>query len=175
MPQGAAVARIVASSSDAVVARDPATLTELVAECAAIKATVVASDPEERTGARAALNYGHTLAHALETAGGYELLHGEAVAVGLVFAGALAGALERIDAAAVDRHRAVVASLDLPTGVPGELDAATLLEVMRRDKKSVGGLTFVLPGADGGTILETVHDPDPRALDVAFAAVGVES
>jgi hypothetical protein len=67
-----------------------------------------------------------------------------------------------------------VASLDLPTRVPGDLEVSTLLDVMRRDKKSVGGLTFVLPGAGGGTTLETVHDPDPRALDVAFAAVGVE-
>jgi 3-dehydroquinate synthase len=175
MPGGERVAHIVASSADAVLGRDPVALTDLVAECVAIKARVVASDPEERTGARAALNYGHTLAHALETAGGYELLHGEAVALGLVFAGALAGALGRIDAAAVDRHREVVAALDLPVRVPGDLDAAVLLDVMRRDKKSVGGLTFVLPGADGGTTLETVHDPDPRALDVAFAAVGVES
>ena len=126
---------------------------------------------------RATLNYGHTFAHALETVGGYELLHGEAVAVGLVFAGALAGALERIDGEAVDRHRAVVDALDLPTRAPGELEASALLDVMRRDKKSVGGLTFVLPSVakDGRTSLETVHDPDPRALDVAFAAVGVGS
>ncbi len=55
--------------------------------------------------------------------------------------------------------------------MPGGVSAAELLDVMRRDKKSIGGLTFVLPGADG---LETVDDPDPRALDVAFAAVGVE-
>jgi 3-dehydroquinate synthase len=174
MPEGGDVARIVAASSHKIVGRDPEVLTELVTACAAIKARVVASDPEERTGARVALNYGHTLAHALETAGGYELLHGEAVAIGLVFAGALAGALERVDADAVDRHRAVVDALGLPTSVPGEMEASALLDVMRRDKKSVGGLTFVLPGADGGTMLETVHDPDPRALDVAFAAVGVK-
>jgi 3-dehydroquinate synthase len=177
MPEGGRVDEIVAAFAPAVVARDPAVLTELVRECAAIKARVVASDPEERSGARARLNYGHTLAHALETAGGYQLLHGEAVAVGLVFAGALAGALERVDAAAVDRHRRVVESLDLPSQVPGELEAAVLLDVMRRDKKSVGGLTFVLAGAggDGHTTLDAVHDPDPRALDAAFAAVGVRS
>ena len=145
-------------------------LTDLVAACAAMKAHVVAADPQERTGLRATLNLGHTLAHALESVGGYELLHGEAVAVGLVFAGALAGALERIDADAVDRYRNIVSSLDLPTAVPGPSDRAELIASMQRDKKSVGGLTFVLPGPLG---LETVHDPDARALDVAFAAVGV--
>jgi 5-deoxy-5-amino-3-dehydroquinate synthase len=92
------------------------------------------------------------------------------VAVGLVFAGALAGAMERIDADAVDRYRNVVSALDLPTAVPGAADRAELVASMQRDKKSVGGLTFVLPGPLG---LEAVHDPDARALDVAFAAVGV--
>ena len=76
--------------------------------------TSSAADPQERTGLRATLNLGHTLAHALESVGGYELLHGEAVAVGLVFAGALAGALERIDGDAVAHYRNVVAALDLP-------------------------------------------------------------
>jgi 3-dehydroquinate synthase len=175
MPGGERVEGIVATDAPAVVDRDPAVLTELVAGCAAIKAHVVAADPYERSGVRASLNYGHTLAHALETAGGYELFHGEAVAIGLVFAGALAGALERLDAAAVDRHRATVELLGLPTRVPGDVEAGALLDVMRRDKKSVGGLTFVLPAANGGSRLETVDDPDPRALDVAFAAVGVES
>jgi 5-deoxy-5-amino-3-dehydroquinate synthase len=176
MPGGERVAAIVASSAADVVGRDPAVLTDLVRECVAIKARVIASDPEERSGVRATLNYGHTLAHALETAGGYELLHGEAVAVGLVFAGALASALERVDAATVDRHRAIVEALDLPTQVPGGLETAVLVDVMRRDKKSVGGLTFVLRvGDDAGMGLETVHDPEPRALDAAFAAVGVRS
>jgi len=171
MPGAERVAAIVRERADAVVGRDAAALTALVAECAAVKARVVALDPEERTGIRASLNYGHTLAHALETTGGYELLHGEAVAIGLVFAGALAGALERLDAVGVDRHRATVEALGLPAAVPGGFAAADLVAVMRRDKKAVGGLTFVLPGVDG---LEIVHDPDPRALDVAFAAVGVK-
>jgi 3-dehydroquinate synthase len=170
MPSGERVAAIVDQRAPAVVARDASVLAELVAACAAMKAHVVAADPQERTGIRATLNLGHTLAHALESVGGYELLHGEAVAVGLVFAGALAGALERIDADAVDRYRDTVASLDLPTAVPGAPDRAALLESMRRDKKAKGGLTFVLPGPLG---LETVHDPDARALDVAFRAVGV--
>jgi 5-deoxy-5-amino-3-dehydroquinate synthase len=170
MPGGEEVAVLVDAHAPAIVARDPEVLTELVAACAAIKAHVVATDPEERTGLRATLNLGHTLGHALESVGGYELLHGEAVAVGLVFAGALAGALERIDGEGVAHYVDVVANLDLPTAVPGPADPDALLASMRRDKKSVGGLTFVLPGPRG---LETVHDPDPRALDLAFRAVGV--
>jgi 5-deoxy-5-amino-3-dehydroquinate synthase len=144
-------------------------MTDRVARCVEIKAEVVASD-EREDGRRAILNYGHTLAHALEIATDYDMAHGEAVAVGLVFAGALAGALERIDADAVDRYRNVVSALDLPTAVPGAPDRDALVASMRRDKKAAGGLTFVLPGPLG---LETVHDPDARALDVAFAAVGV--
>ena len=170
MPDGERVSAIVGRRAPAIVAREADVLTDLVAACAAMKAHVVSADPQERTGLRATLNLGHTLAHALESVGGYELLHGEAVAVGLVFAGALAGAMERIDADAVDRYRNVVSALDLPTAVPGDADRAALVESMQRDKKSVGGLTFVLPGPLG---LETVHDPDERALDVAFAAVGV--
>jgi 3-dehydroquinate synthase len=170
MPDGDRVGNLVRDRPDAIRARDPHVLVEVVAECVAIKAAIVAADPEERTGIRAALNYGHTLAHALETVGGYNLQHGEAVAIGVVFAGALAVALERLPATAVDDHRALVESLGLPTVAPSGLDAADLARVMGRDKKARGGLSFVLAGERG---LETVHDPRPGALASAFAAVGV--
>ena len=152
-----------------VLARDPAVLPDLVARCAAIKVDVVSRDPEERTGLRATLNYGHTLAHALETTGRHDLDHGEAVAVGLVFAGALGGALERIDADQAARHRDLVEGLGLPVRADGR-SADELLAVMRRDKKARGGLTFVLDGPAG---LESVDDPPPAALATAFAAIGV--
>ena len=150
--------------------RDPAVLSDLVSRCAAIKAAVVAADPYERTGIRATLNYGHTLAHALETAGRHDLHHGEAVAVGLVFAGALASALERVSPEEAERHRTLVASLGLPVAADGA-HAEELLAVMRRDKKARGGLTFVLAGPEG---LATVEDPPAPALTTAFRAVGVE-
>ena len=154
-----------------VLARDPGVLTELVGRCAGIKAATVAADPEERAGRRATLNYGHTLAHALETVGGYDVLHGEAVAIGLVFAAALAAATERVDAGHVDAHRALLDGLGLPTRAPDSATADALLTVMQRDKKARGGLTFVLRDRDGG--LGTVDDPSPTALANAFAAVGV--
>ncbi len=172
MPQGGAVAHVLAAHADAVRSRDPEVLTDLVAECAALKAAVVAGDPEERTGIRATLNYGHTFAHALETAGAYDLLHGEAVAVGLVFADALAVALGRLDPSVADAHRSLLESLELPTAAPAPVTSTQLLDVMRRDKKASGGLTFVLPGDHG---LERVDDPAPSALRSAFHAVGVEA
>jgi 3-dehydroquinate synthase len=166
------LARLVESDAVRIRERDPELLTELVYRSVELKAEVVARDPEERTGLRATLNYGHTFAHALEAYAGYdELLHGEAVAVGLVFAGTLAAALGRIDVATGDRHRQIVTALDLPAGARGSLDASKLVELMRRDKKARGGTTFVLPGPNG---LERVDDPPAAALQRAFEAVGVE-
>jgi len=153
-------------------ARDPAVLTDVVARSAAIKAAVVSADEHERTGRRATLNYGHTLAHALETVGGYGLLHGEAVAVGLVFAAELAAALDRLAPGAPDATRQMLARFGLPTEAPDGLAAADLITLMRRDKKAAGGLTFVLP-APGGGPLERVDDPPAAAVDRALAAIGV--
>ena len=167
-----AMTHVVDEDADRILARDPEVLTDLVARCVELKADVVARDPEEQTGLRATLNYGHTFAHALEAYAGYDdLLHGEAVGVGLVFAGALAAATGRIDAATGERHREIVAALDLPVTVRGDLDRSKLIELMRRDKKAKGGLTFVLPGPSG---LARVDDPPPAALGRAFEAVGVE-
>jgi len=165
-----ALQAVVADRTPALLARDPGVLAEVVAACAAAKAAVVAADEEERTGARAVLNYGHTLAHALETAGGYRLAHGEAVAVGLVFAGRLAAELARIPSTVADRHRALVEALGLPVAAPAGLDADEVVALMRRDKKSEGGLTFVLAGPSG---VERVDDPPAGALLAALGAVGV--
>jgi 5-deoxy-5-amino-3-dehydroquinate synthase len=133
-------------------------LDDRIARCIEIKVEVVADD-EREDGGRALLNYGHTLAHALEVATDHEMAHGEAVAVGLVFAAELAQALGRIDAGRVAQHRRVVAGeYDLMTSPPSGLDRAELLGLMRRDKKAVDGLTFVLDGPAG---LEIVSDVDP--------------
>jgi 3-dehydroquinate synthase len=160
------------TAATALLARDPATLTDVVARSAAIKAAVVSADEHERTGLRATLNYGHTLAHALETLGRYGLLHGEAVAVGLVFATELAAGLDRLPAGAPDATRAMLSRFGLPTTAPDGLAAAELITLMRRDKKAAGGLTFVLP-APGGGPLERVDDPPAAALERAFEKVGV--
>jgi 3-dehydroquinate synthase len=160
------------SAAAALLARDPAVLADVVARSAAIKAAVVSADEHERTGARATLNYGHTLAHALETLGHYGLLHGEAVAVGLVFATELAAALDRLPPDAPDATRAMLTRFGLPVAAPDGLAAPDLVTLMRRDKKAAGGLTFVLPARGGGP-LERVDDPPAAAVEGALAKVGV--
>ena len=129
---------------------------ERIARCVQIKAEVVALD-EREGGRRALLNYGHTLAHALETATGHALAHGEAVAIGLVYAAHLARELGRIDDDRVDDHYAVVAkAYELEVGLPAGLDRGELIALMARDKKALDGLTFVLDGPAGVDVLAGV-------------------
>lgn len=146
---------------------DSLSFDERVAACVKIKADIVAGD-EREAGRRATLNYGHTLAHALEIAGEFDLRHGEAVAIGLVYAAEVAMRLGRIDAQRVDVHRAVVAAYDLATAVDHPLDSARVLELFGRDKKATAGVTLVLDGPIG---LESVTDIDPDVLIDALATV----
>lgn len=148
-------------------ALDGLELTDRIAACVSIKARIVAQD-ERESGRRALLNYGHTLAHALETAGGHELRHGEAVGIGLVFAAGLARALGRIDDGEVAEHRRVVEGYGLATQLPPGVEPSTLVDLMARDKKSLGsGLTFVLAGAPepvDGIDLEVVTGIDRQLV-----------
>jgi 5-deoxy-5-amino-3-dehydroquinate synthase len=114
------------------------------------------------------LNYGHTLAHALEIATDHALAHGEAVAVGLVYAAQLAHRLGRISAARVQQHYDVVGgAYELSTALPSGLAAEQLITLMGRDKKVLSdGLTFVLDGPEG---VEVVSGVD---ADVARDALG---
>ena len=146
-------------------------LDEAVAACVRAKAEVVACDEREGVGPggpsrRALLNYGHTLAHALETAGAYDLRHGEAVAVGLVFAARLACRLGRVGPERVADHVRLVAGYGLPTEVPRGADAEALVRLMARDKKATAGLTFVLDGPRG---LEVVAGVPPEAVLATLA------
>ena len=142
-------------------------LDEAVAACVRRKAEVVAAD-EREGGQRAILNYGHTLAHAVETAGGYGLRHGEAVAVGLIYAAELARALGRIDAERVAEHRHVVAGYDLPMRLPDGIDPNEVLALFARDKKAVDGVTFVLDGPRG---VEPVRVDDRQLLADTLDAI----
>ncbi|MDP1792996.1 MAG: 3-dehydroquinate synthase family protein [Acidimicrobiales bacterium] len=142
-------------------------LDERIAAAVRIKANAVSNDEHETKGLRATLNYGHTLGHALETAGKYDLRHGEAVAIGLVYAAKLARRLGRIDDDRVAQHVALVASNDLPVTIPPGCDPEELVAVMRRDKKVTGdGLTFVLDGPNGVELVEGI------SVDVVVAAMG---
>ncbi len=143
--------------------------TERIARCVEIKAEVVASD-EREGGRRAILNYGHTLGHALETATDHRLAHGEAVAVGLIYAAHLGRELGRIDDARVEQHYDVVrGAYELDGDLPSGLDAIELVALMGRDKKALDGLTFVLDGPRG---VEVVADVPAEAAHAALAAMG---
>jgi 5-deoxy-5-amino-3-dehydroquinate synthase len=140
-------------------------LEDAVAACVACKAEFVSGDEREGVGVdrRALLNYGHTLAHALETAGQYDLRHGEAVSIGLVYAARLARRLGRIDEEDVRLHLDVVGSYGLPSALPSAANAERLLELMGRDKKAVNGLTFVLSGPRGVEVVAGVPIEDAAA------------
>ena len=126
-------------------------LEQRIAACVRIKGEVIAADEHEDPAndrGRATLNYGHTLAHALETAGSYDLRHGEAVGIGLAFAAALAARLGRIGPSRVEAHRRVLGAYDLPMTLPPGSAPAELVELMARDKKAIDSLTFVLDGPE---------------------------
>ena len=146
---------------------DALDLTQRIAAAVRIKADIVATD-EREGGRRAVLNYGHTLAHAIETAGRYDLRHGEAVAVGLVYAAEVAAGMGRIDSDRVAYHRQVVTGYGLPSRLPEILDDDELLALFGRDKKAVDGLTLILDSDRG---VEPVVGVPESALRDALAAV----
>jgi len=144
-------------------------LDERVARCVGIKGSFVEQD-ERESGKRAFLNYGHTLAHALETVGNHQLAHGEAVAIGLIFAARLARALGRIDDARVDYHELVVGqTYSLQTRMPDGLDIDALLAAMARDKKALNGLTFILDSPQGLEIVAGISAEVVRSELVSFS------
>lgn len=135
--------------ADAIQKRDAGILRQIIARSCRLKADVVEKDEFERTGLRAVLNYGHTFGHAFEALAGYgELLHGEAVAIGMIHASRLAERLGRIDGEITRRQVALLEAFHLPTQLPAGWahSADAVLDRMRLDKKTVGGqLRFVLP------------------------------
>ena len=146
-----------------VLARDAAVLEGVVARCVRAKAAIVAED-ERDTGRRLVLNYGHTLGHALERLDGFAgRSHGEAVAVGMVFAARLAERLGRAPAGLAARHARLLASLGLETD--GRVPAAEeVLPALRLDKKYAGGVRFVLLEDIGRpVVVDSVPESDLRA------------
>lgn len=118
-----------------VLRRDPAALRQVVERSVAIKAGVVGEDERER-GRRAILNFGHTIAHALEAVTGYELLHGEAVAIGMAAEARLGQELGITEAAAPQALSDTLEAYRLPTRGPASADAERMLEAMQHDKKA---------------------------------------
>jgi 3-dehydroquinate synthase len=126
-------------SMDALVAREPEALAFAIERSCRNKAEVVAAD-EHESGERATLNLGHTFGHAVETGMGYgEVLHGEAVAIGMCQAADLSRRLGWLDDSAVGRVVALLQRAGLPVAPPAGLDSARFLELMAVDKKNLEG------------------------------------
>jgi 3-dehydroquinate synthase len=147
----------------------------LVVRAIAVKAVVVGADPREKAAVgpgglgREILNYGHTLAHAIEKNENFQWRHGDAVSVGLVFAAALARHAGYLDIETAARHRVVLESLGLPTSYPAAA-WPQLRAAMSLDKKTRGrSLRFVV--LEGLARARILSDPDPELLDAAYAEV----
>jgi 3-dehydroquinate synthase len=141
---------------------------ELIERAVAVKAQVVSADLRE-SGRRETLNYGHTLGHAIERVEGYRIRHGEAVAIGMVFAAEVARLSGRLGADAVRRHRQVISAVGLPTAyLAGAWPA--LREAMTLDKKSRGDrLRMVIVEELGKPA--SLDGPPEKLLTEAFGEV----
>jgi len=173
----------VGARGEAIRKRDDAALIELVARATTVKARIVERDEREEARGddpgRAALNLGHTFAHAIEPnprlspdgdAAHAPLLHGEAVALGLVAAAACAREMGFVDEAYEGGVRASLEAAGLPTSVAGLPKDEALLEAMGHDKKSAGGaMRLVLPGGMGRVRL--VENPPIEAVLVGLGAI----
>jgi 5-deoxy-5-amino-3-dehydroquinate synthase len=136
----------------------------------AIKGEIVAAD-EREGGIRAFLNYGHTLAHAIEIETDFAVAHGEAVALGVLFAGHLAKTMGRIDESRLDDHYHVIREVyGLEIVLPYGMQCDALIEAMRRDKKALDSLTFVLDSADGLEVVPGITEQDIARAYAEFAA-----
>ncbi|WP_457095604.1 3-dehydroquinate synthase [Lysobacter sp. P5_B9] len=159
-----------AARAEALLARDDSALAEAIARCCEFKADTVTRDPYEH-GHRALLNFGHTFGHAIEAEQGYgagrdALLHGEAVAVGMVLAARLSTLLGLAPASDGDRLQALLQRFGLPTAVPEGLEAGALVARMRLDKKAdAHGLRFILLDSAGAArVVAGVAESSVRAV-----------
>jgi 3-dehydroquinate synthase len=147
-------------------------LPDLVRRCVEIKASFVEEDERETTGCRALLNFGHTLGHAIEAVAGYgTILHGEAVALGMVAAAHVSAKRAGLPKKDIEELVSVLRQLELPTKLPDRLSRSQILEKVFADKKFVNGkIRFVVtPGLGSALLAEniTIEDLESglRAID----------
>jgi 3-dehydroquinate synthase len=143
-------------------------LIEIVARAISVKASVVSSDFKE-SFAREALNYGHTLGHAIEIHAQYQLRHGEAVSIGMVFVAELAAVRGLIDETTLTMHRDLLKRYDLPTTFDRQA-WSKLLPLLSLDKKARGNtLRFVVLDGIGST--KRLEDVTSNELDAAYEMI----
>jgi len=164
------VLEMLESSPDAAIAGEPDLITELVRRNVGVKAAIVAAD-EREGGQRSLLNYGHTVGHAIETLSSYERYrHGEAIAIGMVFAARLGERLGISEPGMAAQTVRLLKLLGLPTGgISIDRDAAW--EVMRRDKKARSGVRFVLCERPGKAVL--IDPPDTDVVNEVLDTLSV--
>jgi 3-dehydroquinate synthase len=143
--------------ADAMLERDPKPLGKAVELACQVKARVVGADERDTSGERAVLNLGHTVGHAIEAAAGGELLHGEAVSIGMVAAGRVALEVGTWDEESQERLEKLLARLGLPVGLAGlDLSEEAVMRHLLADKKVVAGeVYFVLPERIGHAALHS--------------------
>lgn len=141
---------------------------DLVERAIRVKTKVVSADLTEQ-GPREILNYGHTLAHAIERAEGYRWRHGFAVSVGMLYAAELGRLAGKLNPTVVDRHRAILGDLGLPTSYHGA-NFETLLATMRKDKKARGATLRMIVLEDVGRPV-VLSNPNPELLAAAYREV----
>jgi len=134
---------------------EPSILIKVIKRCCELKANVVSKD-ETEAGLRAILNYGHTIGHAIETQTNYkEFLHGEAVAIGMAAEAKLSELLGYLSTEDTEKIVNTISSYELPVGTGFDIEASSLLNSMRIDKKTrKGSITFILPEQIGRVRIE---------------------
>lgn len=168
--QDRAILELIAEHGKELLHSNHQALREIVERSVKIKAKVVSQDLHEN-GIREVLNYGHTLAHAIEKHENFQMRHGEAVAIGCVFAAALSEAAGISQPGFADLHRNAFASLGLPISYQGA-SRKQLLAYMSSDKKvRQHKLRFIVLRAVGD--YEVLIDPAKELLDFAFNVVGI--
>lgn len=155
-------------SMPAILARETAVLEHIAVRNCRIKAAVVEEDPTE-TNRRRVLNFGHTVGHAVESASGFGLLHGEAVAVGIIAAELIAEKTGLGDAKRLGRIENVLSCLSVPMSIPKDLQKTELFDIIKHDKKAVNQWPrFVLLEAIGRAFCrdgQWAHEVDPQIVD----------
>ncbi len=152
---------MLARGARALRASNTAMMTRVIATSVGLKAAVVEKD-EREAGLRKVLNLGHTLGHAIETASGFSLRHGETVAIGMVLEGRMAVTMGLLSIADLMKMKALLEAAGLPTRIPGKLDMQRVHSSLALDKKGKDGMPlFVLPKAIGASVIDV---PVPDAL-----------
>ena len=153
---------------DRILNRDLSVLEKIAVSNCKIKSAVVEEDPTEKNKRRI-LNYGHTIGHAVESASDYKLLHGQAVAIGIIAAAKIEEQMNLLKDDRLSRIKNILAKLDMPTAIPPDIKREDVNEIMKHDKKAIAGrIKFVLLEKIGKTFCKNnryAHDVPEEVVE----------